>query len=220
MSSFGLRRKRTTHAKGGQQTKNTKQLVRKEVKAILHQNIMIKYLDSGLLNQNVTAGGAVNALVNIPQGDTQSQRVSDVIFMSKMELTFSLEMANADIYATSRLIVFQWFPNTLPVVASVLESPGSLFCYSNYNFQTQDLYSIHFDSMYHQSGTATAPTESTNVGKKQMRVRIGRKKVEYALASTTVMTNQLWLLYISDSAVIPYPVINWVSRIFYAETKA
>jgi hypothetical protein len=166
-----------THAKGGQQTKNTKQLVRKEVKAMLNQNIMIKYLDSGLLNQNVTAGGAVSALVNVPQGDTQSQRVGDVIFMSRMEFTFSLEMANADIYATSRIIIFQWFPNTIPTVASVLESPGSLFCYSNYNFQNKDLYSIHFDKMYHQSGTATAPTESTNVGVKQMRVRIGRKRL-------------------------------------------
>lgn len=218
MSAQKSKRNRRTIGKASKMS--IKSVVKREVHQALQSNTMIKYLDSVLIAQNVTAVGIVSALYNVPQGDAQSQRVGDVIFIRDLELTFSLEMANADVYTTSRIIIFQWKPNSLPTVSSILQTPTANTCYSQYNFQNQDMYVVHYDKLFHQSGTATNPTETSNVGVLQQKVRVGHREVEYSLGSTTAMTNQSWILYISDSAIVPFPVINWLVRVRYAETKA
>jgi hypothetical protein len=177
------------------------------------------YEDSGLFNQNVTGGGSIMPLCNVAQGTPQSNRIGDVIYMDKLELTFNLEMANTDVYTTSRVCIFQVFEDIVPTLTFFFQSPGSQYVYSNYNFANRHRFAVKYDETFHQSGTAAAPTSTSNLGVVQLNVPVGRPEIRYQPGSSTVMTNQLWIVYFSDSAVVPYPVMNWLCRLYYGLTK-
>jgi len=180
----------------------------------------LKYIDQ-VHNIQVASTGDVFPLLNVTQGVSSSQRVGDSGWLEKMYINFKLNTANSDVYTTSRIIIFQWLPNTSlaggsPTAGQILQTvtEGPL---SFYDFQNSNQFIILLDLIIGQSGTADSPTTSSNViwgGEIPLRCN---RKIEWS-QGTTFGSNQIYLLDISDSVLAPFPILNLNSRIFFDDS--
>jgi hypothetical protein len=167
---------------------------------------------------NITNTGAVlSGMTNVSQGVGVSQRTGDTIFMSKCYINYSINAANADVYSLARIIIFQWKPNSsfaVPTPSDILQVVDP---YGMYNWQFSNQYNILYDQVHFLSGTGSAPTASSNQGYfGNLDISRITKKVEFSPA-VAFGANELYILIISDSAVIPFPTLNIRTRIVYSE---
>lgn len=175
-----------------------------------------KFIDvsSGL---SATSSGAVLKLSGITQGAGISQRTGDAVYLKRMFLNYTLATQNADVFNTSRIIIFQWIPNdglVAPVVADILQSAN---LYSMYNFQLSSQFVILYDRLHCQSGITSAPASSGNSAYfGPINFSVARPRVDFS-AGSAFQCNSIYLLDISDSALAPFPSGNVVSRIIYTE---
>jgi len=132
-------------------------------------------------------------------------------------MNYDITMANTDVFNLARVIVFQWHPNSslvAPVVADILQTTT---VYSMYNWQLSAQFKILYDTVHFLSGAANAPTVGSNQGYfGSVNLRRAVKKVEFS-PGATFGANELYILVISDSSVIPFPLFNVITRITYSE---
>jgi hypothetical protein len=179
-----------------------------------------KYFDTLSVANSIGSGGTIFPLCGIPQGDSQSSRVGDFVSPLEMLFNFSLYTVNTDIITTVRLIWFKWRPSTATTtitVASILEAPSSSNVLSHFNFQLQQQYQVLHERQFACSGTTTNPTVNSNFGATGLPIPIGGQSMEYSLGSVNG-TNQFFLLAISDSALTPFPILNFSNRLYYEDT--
>jgi len=139
----------------------------------------------------------------------------------KLSWNFTLYTVNSDIVTTVRIIFFRWVPSTAflsPAVANILENPVAANTLAHFNFQTQDNYQVLWERQFACSGVTTAPTTASNFGGTGLVIPLkGRREIEFTLGATTA-TNHIWLLAISDSALTPFPLLSFVSRLYFEDT--
>jgi len=180
-----------------------------------------KYLDTLSLANSIGSGATIFGLSIIPQGDTQSTRVGDFAQPLRLIFNYSLYTVNSDIVTTVRLIFFRWHVHSAfgaPNVVNLLEAPGSSNVLSHINFQYQNDFDILWDRQYQASGITTAPTVNSNFGATGLEIPLGaHHEIEFALGATTG-TDNLYLLAISDSALTPFPILNFSTRLYFEDT--
>jgi len=177
-----------------------------------------KYIDFSTFDQAVTGGGTLYALSVIPQGAGQSQRMANTVKFKRLVLNFSLYLANTDIVTTSRLIVFRWIPNnstTAPGVGSILQNPSVAQVFSHLDFEGQQNYVILWDQTFHQSGGASTPCSTSNMGMFNLRIPLGSNPCINYNNATTTGTDTLYMLSISDSSLTPFPELSFNLRVYY-----
>jgi hypothetical protein len=211
-------RKRTRRKKKGKyanKNTNIRALVRQEIRS----NRVLKYIDAILGATSVTASGTTAALVNIPQGYAQSQRIGDAVEIVKIHLTaFTMTAANADVYSHTRFIFYRWKENiadTAPTVALILQTPTTNSCFSALNYDNKLLYRVCWDKTFSLTGTATVPTDKSDHYLTRIRIPPKGKRLQYRAASSSASTDTMCILYISDSAASPFPVMTFNFRIWY-----
>jgi len=181
----------------------------------------VKYFDLLSLANSIGAGATLFPLSIVPQGSAQSTRVGDFIRTRRLVFNYSLYTVNSDIVTTVRLIFFRWHPSTalaFPVVANILESPVSSNVLSHYNFQLQEDYTVLWERQYNVAGTTTAPTVTSSIGATGQSVPLkGNNNIDFSLAST-MGSNLIYLLAISDSSLTPFPLLNFSTRLYYEDT--
>lgn len=173
--------------------------------------------------QNITSvsstGSILTGLSGPGQGVALNQRTGDIIYLDKMYLTYTCDSANSDVFASLRVIIFQWRPNSalvMPAVNDILQNSGFNVC-SMYDWNYSNQYTILYDRLHTFAGTSTAPTASTNqCWSGEISLASCQRRSQFQLA-TTLGSNQLYCLVISDSAVIPFPNFTMVSRVTYTE---
>jgi len=193
--------------------------IKQEIKAEMLREQEVKIFDVNVSATSVGAGATLIPLSNMAQGVGRSQRVGDSASLIGLNMTYEIVQLNADIYSDTRVIIFQWFPNTallVPVLADILQNTAAIGLYSQYNWENRDQYRILYDRLHSQSGLATAPTSTSNESVLNRRVGVQRKLMEFAIASTTG-SNQLYVLWISDSSIAPFPIINFTSRVKFTD---
>jgi len=177
-----------------------------------------KYIDFSTFDQSITGGGTVYALSVIPQGNGQSQRVANTVKLKKLVFNFSIYMANTDIVTTSRLIFFRWMPSnvsTAPTVASILQNPSVAQVFSHLDFENQQQYEILWDKTFHQSGGASTPSSTSNIGKFNLVIPLWSNPLINFGNAVTTGTESLYLLSISDSSLTPFPELSFNLRVYY-----
>jgi len=178
-----------------------------------------KAYDASGAGQNVVITGTFSPCFGPTQGVAFNQRIGDTIFFNKMWLNYTINAANTDVLSSARIILFQWHPNSglvAPTVATILMLV-SLNVLSMYDWQYSNQFTILYDRMHSFAGTATNPTASSNqCVSVQIPLGKARKRAEFVAGSANG-SEQIYILFISDSAVIPYPVLNWVSRITFTD---
>jgi hypothetical protein len=182
--------------------------------------IVWKYADAGLLATSITATGTVSALVNIPQGTAQSDRISDVVYLRRLILNLQVTAANSDVYSHSRVIFFQWRPNVgliAPTVTDVLSTPSTNSYLSLINYDFRRNFTILWDKTFSCAGTATVPTNVSDHVITNEVIDIHLPWLEYTAGSSSASANTIYVLFISDSAAPPYPIIQFSTRLFYSD---
>jgi len=179
----------------------------------------MKCVDTFYSNINVMASGAVlPGVVGISQGVGVSNRVGNRIYIDRAFFNFNIAQINTDIVSQSRVILFQWFPDSsvgTPTVPFILETLND--CQSMYNWEKSSQYRIVHDVVYFQSGITAVPTTSSNVGYYgEIDISSCFKTLEFTTASP-LGANQLYILVISDSLVAPFPQFEATFRLLYRD---
>jgi len=187
-------------------------------KPVARGKSMMKFIDIGQSFNIPATGGIINAFMPIAQGFTVNQRTGDTVFLNQLVVNYTVSTENADVFNTSRIIIFQWHPNSIlaiPVVTDILQTT---IVYSMYDWQFSNQYTILYDRVHVHAGIAGSPCDSGNQGYfgPIPFVRNVKVKAEFAQASTSG-SEQFFMLAISDSVIAPFPVLNVQSRVIYSD---
>jgi hypothetical protein len=179
---------------------------------------MHKFVDT-TATTTITSAGATAALTSIAQGNQVGQRDGDMGTLQQFFFNFSCDAANADIFTRSRIILFQWYPNTAliaPVIGNILQTASP---YAFYNYDLSNQYHIIKDFMISSAGLAAAPTSASSIFfGDYIDIRSCKKRMEWSPASVNG-SNQLFLLYVSDSLIAPFPNFVYNSRVVYTDVE-
>jgi len=193
-------------------TSNGKQPVRRKGENPLH------FFDSNTLALSPTTSGQVVNLFGPAQGSTTSSRVGDTLFYDKMWLNYSVSQLNSDLISATRVIIFQWHPNSAllaPNVADIMQLAADNV-YSFYDWQYSNQSIILYDRVHVQAGSATEAASSGNQGYfGEIDLSKARKRVEFD-NGTVNGSNLIYLLITSDSNITPFPNVALKSRISFS----
>lgn len=183
----------------------------------------VKFCDQlALSSTSVSSSGTILSLTDIPQGSNVNQRTGDSVYIEKLYVNYTVNAANNDVYSSLRVIIFQWKVNTQitavnPTPTNILQNVVAFGIYNFYDWNLSNQFIILYDRIHSLSGISTAPTASTNqcfFGEIPLDRAI--KKLEFQAGSTNG-NNQIFLLVISDSSVIPFPNFVMNSRLIYTD---
>jgi len=194
--------------------------VKTVVKRVMNENKELKVYDENSSAFTIGAGATLSLLSGITQGAAQAQRVGDQVELVSLEITYEVVQANTDIYSNTRVLIFQWFPNTTliaPVLASILYNTAAIGPYSQYNWQYRDQYHVIYDKLFSQAGISTSVASSTNMSVLRHRLTNFRKPIKYT-PGTAAGSNHLYFLFMSDSTIAPFPVGSFATRLEYRDS--
>lgn len=180
-----------------------------------------KYFDTTSVGNSIGAGATLFAFGGIPQGDNVNSRVGDFACRLDGFLNFSLYIANTDIFTTIVLSVFEWSQNSAfnpPTIAQLFQSPSNVNSLSHWNHENQQLYQVLWQYQFRAVGTATNPTVNSNFGHRNLRIKPGRHRDQQYDLGTVNGTSQLFMLAISDSALTPFPILNFSFRQYFEDS--
>lgn len=188
----------------------------KRVKRVINSEQEKKFL---LTNSSGTISwtGGCTVLTNVPQGDTDSQRDGDQVYSRSLEIRCNLQIGtNTSNLIT--LIVFQWFPTTVPTTVGVLfpsavSSGSAPLSPYNHDYRTQ------FKILARRSVNLIGAAASNPDYQKQIVfwIKSGfRRKIQF-LAGSTAANNHIYLLTISDSTTATLPSIAYIAKYNYSD---
>lgn len=204
-------------------SRKTKSLSANEVNKIVRKQerrqLEVKFLDSTLQAGSIGSGGTFENVSDPPQGSAQSQRTGDSIEVRSVVFSYQSVQLNADIYSDTRIICFQWFPNTIlgaPALASILYNTSAIGLWSGLTYQYRDMFRVHYDQVLSQVGTVTSTATTSNVSIHNVKITGFRKKIIFSPAATNA-ENHIFFLFVTDSAATPFPLANFQCRLLYTD---
>jgi hypothetical protein len=187
------------------------------VHKILKSSAEQKYFDVLQAPSNSTGTVGFENMVLIPQGPAQSQRIADTIWLQHMDLRFSVNAANADVFSHMRFFFFIWREDSLTIVpssAAIFNAASSESVYSMLNYEARALRTLVTpDYLVNFTGTATTPTVGSQFDLVH-RYNLHNTRVDYTLGATTGV-NQLYFVNYSDSLLTPFPSYQFLARVWY-----
>jgi len=175
-----------------------------------------RYIDVRSLGLSPATSATVTPLFLVAAGNTVNTRVADTGRMRRFYTNFNIEQVNADVYSRTRVIFFQWHPNTaiaLPVAGEVLQDPTFIESMYNWDYSGQ-AFTVLADFVAPSVGLASSVTDNTNLafyGEIPLRKNGFDPFIQWNAGASTG-SNQIFVLYISDSAIAPFPILNIASR--------
>lgn len=188
---------------------------KKQVKRLITGVQEVKAIDS-TVSGSPSDTGVISRVLTPAQGDGLSQRSGDQIILKALQ--FRLSIIGADNTNKVRIIFFRWSQDNsiganVPTVNGVLQNIDVMSFY-NYTSYKNDRMTILYDRT-----VSTTFTDANQVvvlhtlyGKK-----LGRKVLEFNAAST-LGTNQIYMLLISDSVAISHPTVTGYMQLRYTDS--
>lgn len=193
--------------------KNQKNLVKKLINRSYNQKSEWKFHLTTVSGAADNAGG-INTLSDITQNNTDTSRNGDEVRLSTISIRYHWE--NGDSYNIARLIIFQWFSSSAaaPTVADLLTVDATEPVLSSYNTDRAHQYKIMYDKCTLISENYSGHTNSSKVVYKKLRAP--RKQLKFR-ETTTVGTNKIFYLVISDSSIGSHPLLQMITRLNYTD---
>jgi len=175
-----------------------------------------KYLDTQI-SGNIVLAGSLNQITDAAQGPAQGQRVGDTLLVDHFIWNYTLYQDNADIVNTVRLMVVQFVPSTTLVSGAVTDFLQTASPTALYNHELRKNYFVLYDKVYRMAGIASAPTNTSAIGRNNVIIRPKHRMLDYTLASTTGGVDQCYVLLVGDSIIAPYVTIASTIRMVYRD---
>lgn len=183
-----------------------KRIVQKEIKNAAEK----KYHDKNL-QPAVSFFGSVTNLSEIPVGTNDVGRIGDKCTPTNLSIRFFIN--GETITGLVRCIVFRWNQFTVPGVDNILQTTGSVYGpTSPYVHDTLSERTILHDQVYTVSNNGGSELRYVHVAKK-----LAKKPIEFTLGGTTSAKHQIYVLFISESALISSPTIAMYSRLNFID---
>lgn len=202
------------------QTQSTQAIVRKE----LRKRTDWKYTDSGLSTTGVSNGGQITSLLgNLIRGDTGYDNFTGNNIIPQA-ITLKYYWTTNQAYNVVRLMVFQWFDSSSPLVSGILQSVGiaSLSPISPTLVTNKPLMKVLYDRTHTLAPTASDATFTTVAYGTVDPVTVyipGKKlrKVKYNASSTAIQDGNIYCLVISDDVLATHPAVTWYARVTFSD---
>lgn len=188
-------------------SKPAKKEVRSIVKNTINTRTELKYIDVGAdavpPGQTVTLAPKLFQLITVAQGNADTQRIGDEIYLRDLEMRGQIvqPVPGAGLSADNiiRIIIFQWYGRiTLPageqpaandLLQDSVNAPANSFI----NHDKRELFGILYDRVF---ATSNPYMTSRSI---RIRLRKFRHKVKFNQGANTPMENSIWLLITSNS---------------------
>lgn len=178
-----------------------------------------RYTDARVIGSSPSTVATITDVLLVSAGTTPSTRVADTGRIREVFLNMSVFLVNADIYTTTRFIMFQWHPSTgiaLPIAGDILQDPTQYDSF--YSWGWSQNYTILLDTISPSAGISTSITDSSNLtyyGKVPLRGIEGFDPYLQWLAGAQTGTNHIFILFMSNSAIAPFPVLDYATRVVF-----
>lgn len=195
-----------------------------QVKRILGVRTETKYLDVATAASTVSTTPGVFSLTLIPQATvnaTDSVREGDRVYLKKLYIRGT--WFTGDTTQICRLIFFQWKPNSAASPGNILTNgpSGTIDVNSHYVHDNRQMYKILWDKTFLLEGNGSAATAPVTTGtQKRFQLILNRgllRQLQFA-QGTTVSSNAVYFLSISDSAAVTHPTLNMMTRVMFTDS--
>jgi len=195
-----------------------------QVKSLIRMVQELKYFAYSQVGVSVSSGMFITGgPFDVAQGTGDQQRDGDRLqWCGKIDLKMSFTVQ--DNYNVFRFVIFQWHPSSSPIGTDVfINGPSGVVDYwSQYNHDNRQQYKILFDKTYVLVGNGTAGTyPGTTSSHIVKHYSISLKKAQkYAqrIGGGLTGTNRMYMAMVSDSSVVPHPVLNCTTKIFFRDS--
>lgn len=180
------------------------------------QTKTVKYLETLLTGVNMSTSGAFTSLSAVSQGVTQGERLADTIWVERIDLSFAITTANADIFNLARVVLLRWnlaSALALPTTAAIFSNWSNALVHSFQNFERRKDFTFLHDVRLNMTGVATNPTiNSQHLVEATLTTHSSR--IDFDLGSLNGVGN-IYLFLGSDSVALPFPVFTGNFRLWY-----
>lgn len=162
----------------------------------------------------ISTSGQVTDLSAVAQGDTDVTRDGDEINAHSISIRYSWTCP--DTTNVVRVIIFQWLPDSTPVIANILNPlTAGLETESHYNTDKADQFKILFDKTQVSYQAVSAQNHSPPYVRRKLRLR--KKKIKFN-AGATDGSGKVYLLALTDSGVTTHPTLYFESRLNFMDS--
>lgn len=200
---FGESKKRNRRNRRGG-SKNIRRIVRQEINSIAEK----KYHASTSIGAGISTTVDLYSLSDVDVGINDNERIGDQITVTSMEFRGYLEVGDTNNIV--RVILFQWFPDTVPTAVDILISSVNGLI-SPYSHDHRYEFNILFDRTYMMSNDWQHYSKF-HVYIKKFRER----KIQY-VGGTYVGNNKIYLAVVSDSAAVPNPTMAYIAKLNFKD---
>lgn len=159
-----------------------------------------------------STSGSFHSLSDLTVGTDDGQRLKHQISLKSLHLNVCAYPADAT--NILRFIVFQYFDDSFPTTANILQSTSSTNSWlSPYNFDNAKAFRILYDSSKMLNGVAKPGI----VFNKYVKLTKARKNVEYS-GTTSNGLNKVYLLVVSDSTAVSHPTFKGIATLTYTDS--
>jgi hypothetical protein len=182
----------------------------KRLDKIMHELKYFSLADDSYGSISYNGTDFVQPITNVPQGDGDSTRDGDQLTIHTIEFRLSIKISTTT-PTFLRVIMFQWKPNTTPVYASVLfdKHNTSNAPMSMYQHDTRQMFVILYDTLI-ELDTVAHPAHCIH----HLQSKGFIPKIQYTSGSTTVATNMVYVLAVSD-VLAAGPQVIFYSKVTY-----
>lgn len=172
-----------------------------------------KYKLSTFNNTSDTTA-VITDLNSISQGDGDSNRDGDTLYLTKFHIKGAVE--NADTTNVLRVLVFRWYEDATPTAANVIEAYAGdgLDVFRPMRKDTSQQYHVLFDR---NIATSTQGPGVTTFQKTVYGKALGRKVVKYK-GATTSGNGKIYSLTVSDSSAATHPTLKFAALTNYTDS--
>lgn len=148
-----------------------------------------KFLTPDALLNATTAANLITDLSAVPQGISRSQRIGDRLRLKNLGFSGFFYDANVALkYNYLRVVLFQWYPKTTPVVTDVLLTAATS---APLRMDNVSMYRVYMDKIF---SIATTTSNNYHHFSGTIKPLPSQTQVLYDSASTTG-TNKFYCLY-------------------------
>jgi hypothetical protein len=193
-----------------------------QVRALISGSQEHKFFDSKEYAQSATTTPTQLAISAIPQGDTDSTRDGDQVNLLSLWIKFETYLQGAggtnDFTDQVRLVIYRYHPmstGAAPVPATVLTdlSVAQSATMTPFTWDNRKDYTVILDKTFNLSGNGPSDLGfHTKIKWKQPGI-----PAHFSAGSTTLQTNGLFVMIMSDSLVATHPQYNIYTRVEYSD---
>jgi len=214
MPARTFRRRRTFKRRG--RKLNSRQ--KTQVKKLIGNQTEWKHFDTSFAALAVDASGVVTGPFASPtQGDGDIQRIGNRIHIKSLLMKF--DVTTSDATQQVRIVVFRWKPDStidLPSPAKVFDTLVNNPAMANINTFSMQMGTIH---VLYDKLVASTTVDSARHYRQFFRFgrRLGAKNVNFSNDAALTGTNNIYVAFVSDSALPGHPTVAATSRVVYTD---